>query len=171
MELLYLNRMKIQSQRGRISRYKIGITDRNLQCAYCGLSDINCQGHFGHMKLVTPVFNYAFFSVMKQILSCICLRSARLLIHTNPKERDNILKLYNGKKRFNEIRKLSSTITFSDVGVPVPKIKEERKNKGSLLLIAETVLSNIVNEDDSVTQSKVLKEELNAWMFIIFLEI
>ena len=151
-----------EPKRGGLVDTRLGITDRNLQCAYCGLGDINCQGHFGHMKLVSPVFNYAFFSVVKQILSCICLRSARLLIHTNPKDRDNLIKLYNGKRRFTEIRKLSSTITFSDVGVPVPKIKEERKNKGSLLLVAETVLSNIVNEDESVSQSKVLKEELNA---------
>ena len=151
-----------EPKRGGLVDTRLGITDRNLECAYCGLSDINCQGHFGHMKLVSPVFNYAFFNVAKQILSCICLRSARLLIHTNPKERDNIVKLYKGKKRFAEIKKISSTITHSDVGVPVPKIKEERKNKGCLILVAETVLSSVVNEDGTVTQGKILREELNA---------
>ena len=151
-----------EPKRGGLVDTRLGITDRNLECAYCGLGDINCQGHFGHTKLVSPVFNYAFFNFIKQILTCICLRSARLLIHTNPKERDNLIKLYKGKKRFTEIKKLSSSITFSDVGVPVPKIKEERKNKGCLILVAETVLTNVMNEDETVTQNKILREELNA---------
>lgn len=151
-----------EPKRGGLVDTRLGITDRNLECAYCGLGDIKCQGHFGHTKLVSPVFNYAFFGTVKQILSCICLRSSRLLIHVNPKERDYLVKSYNSKKRFNEIKKVSSTITYSDVGVPVPKIKEERKNKGCLLLVAETVLSNVVNDDGSINQGKVLREELNA---------
>ena len=103
-----------EPKRGGLVDTRLGITDRNLECAYCGLGDINCQGHFGHTKLVSPVFNYAFFNFIKQILTCICIRSARLLIHTNPKERDNLIKilllLKNNKSKFSITFGLHSSI-------------------------------------------------------------
>ena len=63
-------------------------------------------------------------------MNCICLRSSRLLSHKFPEELAVINRLYKGKKRFTEIRKLSANVKISDVGVPVPKIKHEIK-KGS----------------------------------------
>ena len=116
-----------EPKRGGLVDTRLGITDSNLDCAYCGLGDKGCPGHFGHTKLTTPVFHYGFFPVVKNLLSCICLRSSRLLAHKNPDELNRITRTFKGKKRFTELKKLCTGITISDVGVPVPKIREEKK--------------------------------------------
>jgi len=152
-----------EPKRGGLVDTRLGITDANLDCAYCGLGAKDCPGHFGHTKLVSPVFHYGFFPIVKNILSCICLRSARLLAHKIPEDLNKIVRMYKGKKRFTEIKKLSSGISVSDVGVPVPKIKEEKKkNSGALYLIAETSLSNVVNEDGSIENNKPVREKITA---------
>ena len=152
-----------EPKRGGLVDTRLGITDANLDCAYCGLGAKDCPGHFGHTKLVSPVFHYGFFPIVKNILSCICLRSARLLAHKVPEDLNKLVRLYKGKKRFTEIKKLSSGISVSDVGVPVPKIKEEKKkNSGALYLIAETSLSNVVSEDGTIENNKPVREKITA---------
>ena len=142
---------------------RLGITDLNLDCAYCGLRAKNCPGHFGHTKLVSPIFHWGFFNLVKQILSCICLRSSRLLIHKNKEELNTLVRLHTGKKRFDAIRKISSNISISDVGINVPKIKSEmKKSTGALYIVAETNLSKIVQDDGTIDDVKVIKEILTA---------
>jgi DNA-directed RNA polymerase II subunit RPB1 len=152
-----------EPKRGGLVDTRLGITDANLDCAYCGLGAKDCPGHFGHTKLVAPVFHYGFFPIVKNILSCICLRSSRLLAHKTPEELNKIVRLFKGKRRFNEIKKLSSGISVSDVGVPVPKIKEEKKkNSGALYLVAETSLSNVIAEDGTMENNKPVREKITA---------
>ena len=152
-----------EPKRGGLVDTRLGITDANLDCAYCGLGAKDCPGHFGHTKLVAPVFHYGFFPIVKNILSCICLRSSRLLAHKTPEELNKIVRLFKGKRRFNEIKKLSSGISVSDVGVPVPKIKEEKKkNSGALYLVAETSLSNVIAEDGTMENNKPVREKVTA---------
>ncbi len=152
-----------EPKRGGLVDTRLGITDSNLDCAYCGLGAKDCPGHFGHTKLVAPVFHYGFFGIVKNILSCICLRSSRLLAHKIPEDLNRIVRIYKGKKRFNEIKKISAKISVSDVGVPVPKIKEEKKkNSGALYLIAETNLTNIVKEDGTTEGNKPVREKITA---------
>merc|ERR1711991_1217463 len=120
-------------------------------------------GHFGHTKLVSPVFHLGFFQQVKNILNCICLRSSRLLAHKFPEEMNRIVRNFKGKKRFNEIKKLCSSVSVSDVGVPVPKIREEKKKgTGALYFVAETNLTNIVSEESEGEDKKVVKEQLSA---------
>jgi DNA-directed RNA polymerase II subunit RPB1 len=152
-----------EPKRGGLVDTRLGITDSNLDCAYCGLGNKDCVGHFGHTKLVVPMFHFGFFQQVKGILSCICLRSSRLLAHKNPEELNRIVRAYKGKKRFSEIKKLCMGITISDVGIPVPKIREEKKKtSGALYLIAETSLTNLVNEEGEVQEGKPIKEFLGA---------
>ena len=87
-----------EPKRGGLVDTRLGITDANLDCAYCGLGAKDCPGHFGHTKLVAPVFHYGFFPIVKNILSCICLRSARLLAHKVPEDLNKLVRLFKGKK-------------------------------------------------------------------------
>ena len=152
-----------EPKRGGLVDTRLGITDSNLDCAYCGLGAKDCPGHFGHTQLVSPVFHYGFFPIVKNILSCICLRSSRLLAHKIPDDLNKLVRLYKGKKRFMEIKKLSSGISISDVGVPVPKIKEEKKkNSGALYLIAETMLTNVIGDDGTIEPNKPVREKITA---------
>ena len=79
-------------KRGGLVDTRLGITDGNLQCAYCGLNANDCPGHFGHTKLATPVFHAGYISYVKNILGCICLKSSKLLIDINDPKYSNILK-------------------------------------------------------------------------------
>ena len=152
-----------EPKRGGLVDTRLGITDYNLLCAYCGLGAKDCPGHFGHTKLVSPVFHFGFFSTVKSILNCICLKSSRLLAHKFPDELNKIVRSYKGKRRFNEVKKLCMSVNVSDVGVPVPKIREEKKKgTGALYLVAETNLTNIVSEEGEVDDRKTIKEQLSA---------
>ena len=104
-----------EPKRGGLVDTRLGITDLNLDCAYCGLKAKDCPGHFGHTELSEPVFHTLFFPIVKNILNCICLRSSRLLAHKFPEELQKIERLFKGKKRFAEIRKLSTNVKVSDV--------------------------------------------------------
>ena len=144
-----------EPKRGGIVDTRLGITDGNLECAYCGLNANNCPGHFGHTQLAQPIFHYGFLNQVRHILNCICLKTSKLLIDKNTDENKKVLKL-SRKNRFNEIKLLSKKVLVSDTGIPVPKIKEEIKNS-IINFIAEY---NIVNNQD--TNKKKIKEYLSA---------
>ena len=141
-----------EPKRGGIVDTRLGITDGNLECAYCGLNANNCPGHFGHTQLAQPIFHYGFLNQVKHILTCICLKTSKLLIDKNISKLKNL----SGRIRFNEIKNLSKKILISDVGIPVPKVKEEIKNS-VINFIAEY---NIVNNQD--INKKKIKEYLSA---------
>lgn len=52
-------------------------------CTTCGLSDINCPGHYGHIELSVPVYHPMLVQTMYQILSKCCLECHhfRLSLH------------------------------------------------------------------------------------------
>ena len=150
-----------EPKRGGLVDTRLGITDLNLDCAYCGLKAKDCPGHFGHTELSEPVFHTLFFPIVKNILNCICLRSSRLLAHKFPEELTRIERLFKGKRRFAELRKLSSNVKVSDVGIPVPKIKHEiKKATGSVTIIAETSLNQVISEEGEVLNNKPIIEIL-----------
>ena len=45
-----------EPKRGGLVDTRLGITDLNLDCSYCGLKAKDCPGHFGHTELAEPVF-------------------------------------------------------------------------------------------------------------------
>lgn len=57
----------------------LGPTDQQEHCSTCGLSAIQCPGHFGHISLPLPVYHPLFFSNMYQLLRCSCWCCCRLL--------------------------------------------------------------------------------------------
>ena len=111
---------------------RLGISERHLDCATCGLNSIDCPGHHGHMKLEEPVFNIIFLPYVKKILSCIDLRTSKLLINTENKDLMKKIMSLSGKKRFNFIKKESQKITTvnSKTKQPVPKIRDDRSKTG-----------------------------------------
>ena len=94
------------------------------QCIFCKKPNQQCSGHFGHLQLHQPMFNWAFINNIKQILSCICLKTSQVLI---PKTSNYSS---NSKKRFMQI--YQDCITLQDV----PKLIIQGKN-GMINLIIE----------------------------------
>merc|ERR1711907_88251 len=74
-----------EPKRGGLNDDRLGITDNGFECSYCGLGIELCQGHFGHIEFADYVFHSGFLPFIKNILSCICLRSSKLLTYKNEK--------------------------------------------------------------------------------------
>ena len=50
---------------------RMGTTDMGKSCNTCGLDNIGCPGHFGHIELAKPVYNYHFIDITMKILQCV----------------------------------------------------------------------------------------------------
>lgn len=155
-----------QATRGGLLDPRLGTTDFNTTCATCGLVPSECHGHHGHTDLAEPVFHFGYLDIVKNVLSCVCLRCSKLLIYKTEDEINQILTTTKkGKQRFAEIRKLTSNITYcartdQNCGVPVPKIKKDvKKSSGYIQLIAETNLLNIGSGGEEGGQSSLDKKK------------
>ena len=156
-----------QVTRGGLLDLRLGTTDPNSGCATCGQIPSECPGHFGHTDLAEPVFHFGYLDIVKNILSCICLRCSKLLIYKNEDELSELLtNTKKGKNRFAEIKKLTSGVTYcartdQNCGVPVPKIKKDvKKSSGIIQLVAETSLQNIANEDGTQVSAADKKKKI-----------
>ena len=54
---------------------RMGVTESGVICGTCGQKNTHCPGHFGHLELSRPVYNYHFIQIIEvatnQILICI----------------------------------------------------------------------------------------------------
>lgn len=120
---------------------RLGVTNPNEICATCGETNIECPGHFGHIKLAEPVFHMGYLPILKNILSCICIKCSRLLVYKNESKIANILKNKHGKQRFQEIREICKKVSHchrddNSCGIPAHKITIEKK-QGNIRILAE----------------------------------
>jgi DNA-directed RNA polymerase II subunit RPB1 len=127
---------------------RLGISERHLDCATCGQNSIDCPGHFGHMKLEEPVYNIIYLPTIKKLLSCVDLRTSKLLIDKKNKELMRKIYQKKGKHRFNLVKKESQKITTvnSKSKQPVPKIRDDRNKTGTVSLVAEITIDNVETE-------------------------
>jgi len=88
---------------------RMGTTDMGKLCNTCGLNNMECPGHFGHIELARPVYNYQFMDIIIKILKCVCFRCSKLLINKDKPIIESICKKCN-RDRWDEIYKLSSNI-------------------------------------------------------------
>ncbi|KAI0751657.1 beta and beta-prime subunits of DNA dependent RNA-polymerase [Daedaleopsis nitida] len=59
---------------------RLGTTEKSAYCETCGLSSVDCVGHYAYIKLVVPVFHIGYFKHTIGILQCICKTCARVLL-------------------------------------------------------------------------------------------
>jgi DNA-directed RNA polymerase III subunit RPC1 len=59
---------------------RMGISGKREICRTCGLRLQDCNGHFGHVKLVLPVFHVGYFKKVIQILQSICKDCSAILL-------------------------------------------------------------------------------------------
>ena len=89
---------------------RMGTTDMGRTCNTCGLDNLGCPGHFGHIELAKPVYNYHFIDITIKILKCVCFRCGKLKVN---KDSNFIKELKNksNKKRWQEIYDISSVVS------------------------------------------------------------
>lgn len=49
-----------------------GTSEKNAFCETCGMSAVDCVGHYAYIKLVVPVFHIGYFKHTIAILQAIC---------------------------------------------------------------------------------------------------
>lgn len=149
-----------EPKRGGLIDTRMGSTDDAIDCATCGLNNIYCVGHFGHITLAEPVFHMGYLAFIKKILSCICLRCSKLLVYRNEREIAEMIKNKSGKARLSDIRNIVKNVTYCQkanygCGTPVSKIRSEiKKSTGAITLYSETNLATAPKEEGVVTDNR-----------------
>jgi DNA-directed RNA polymerase II subunit RPB1 len=158
----------LEPKDGGLIDSKMGITDRNLLCSTCGLSNNYCIGHYGHIELVEHVFHIGFLKYIKKILNCICIECSKLLVYKNENDIINIIKKKFGKNRFEELKNIVKNVNYCQkayygCGESISKISlDVKKSTGTINIIAEYKEEkkdqNIENENENVDGIKQKKK-------------
>ena len=151
-----------EPKKGGLVDLRLGTCDIYLPCTTCGENSLDCPGHFGHTQLAEPVFHFGFLNHLKNVLQCICLKCSNLLVEKS----DNQFKKALNKKaeaRYKEIKILTKNVNYCfHCGVPVPKIKREVKDNGSIkIMIERDVNTGTGNEKEELQAIKKIKESLS----------
>ena len=152
-----------EPKKGGLVDLRLGTCDIYLQCSTCGENSLNCPGHFGHTDLAEPVFHFGFLNHLKNILQCICHKCSNLLIEKSDVQFKRALNK-KSEMRFKEIKNLTKNVNYCfTCGVPVPKVKREVKDNGSIKIVIERVLNTSNNNEveDLQAFSKKIKESLS----------
>ena len=138
---------------------RLGTIDINTICATCGFDTNFCPGHSGHMNLAEPIFHIGYLGNIKKILDCVCLKCSRVLIHKNESKIADILKIKIGKVRLAEVYNAVKNISnCPKCGTTVSKVRLEiKKSTATILMVAETDLENIKDENIQMMGKKKLK--------------
>ena len=88
---------------------RMGTTDMGKICGTCSQTNIKCPGHFGHIELARPVYNYQFLTTIHKILKCVCYRCSKLLVNKEDIQIQSIFKK-SPRVRWSEIYKASQKI-------------------------------------------------------------
>ncbi|CAK8575950.1 unnamed protein product [Lathyrus sativus] len=75
---------------------RLGPANKSLSCATCHGQYADCQGHYGYLPLVRPVFNVGYLSTIVKILKCICKRCACVFLDENSRKK-HLVKMRNPK--------------------------------------------------------------------------
>ena len=89
---------------------RMGVIDRDKICHTCKQDNVRCPGHFGHIRLASPVYIIQFKDYLKKILQCTCIQCGHLLVDKKDPAVKNIIKNYPPSERLNMIQKLSTKI-------------------------------------------------------------
>ena len=88
---------------------RMGVTDRDVICSTCNQKNTCCPGHFGHIELARPVYNYHFIQTVLKVLKCCCCKCSKLLIDREA-ETSKLLYKKSNKVRWTEVYNLCSKI-------------------------------------------------------------
>jgi DNA-directed RNA polymerase II subunit RPB1 len=79
---------------------RMGVLDNGKICRSCHQTNHACPGHFGHFRLTRPVYYIQFLPMVQNILRCVCIRCAKLLI---AKELHPEILKRKGENRWKEV--------------------------------------------------------------------
>ena len=80
---------------------RLGVIDPGLRCRTCGGSVGECQGHFGHLELTSPVVHVHYTKLIYNILKTTCYKCGRVLL-----DETGIKKFNSSKKSLKRLKTL-----------------------------------------------------------------
>lgn len=133
---------------------RLGTTDNSILCATCGLDNIKCPGHSGHLEMAAKVYNMAFFKIIKNVADCVCLNCSKVLLVEGLRD---AVKYKKGRLRLADIKRLVKNVkTCWNCNKIVPTIKKDNQY-GKMRFIAE-----YTNEDKTGDKTAKREEILTA---------
>ena len=151
-----------EPKKGGLVDLRLGTCDIYLPCSTCGENSLECPGHFGHTELAEPVFHFGFLNHLKNLLQCICLKCSNILVEKSDVQFKKALNK-KSEARFKEIKSMTKNVNYCfHCGVPVPKIKREVKDNGSIkIMIERDVNTGTSGEKEEQNAIKKIKESFS----------
>mmetsp|Transcript_61806 Transcript_61806/g.85152 ORF Transcript_61806/g.85152 Transcript_61806/m.85152 type:complete len:163 (+) Transcript_61806:66-554(+) len=123
----------------------MGTMDRDRLCKTCKGTQVDCPGHFGHIKLAKPVYHASMLEYIRKVLRMVCFRCSHLLCNNAEHKTDLTMyqQIRNSKNKFNKVFSLASPIKeCSDC-----KTKNHIYKKGSLRIDYEIIDTSYLRPD------------------------
>ena len=79
MSVVELNNSKLTGPE-TVYDERLGVVKNYTECITCGKKNLDCPGHFGHIKLAYPIIHPLFKSYILKCLECFCEKCSALLI-------------------------------------------------------------------------------------------
>ncbi len=98
---------------GGVFDARLGVIDSGKICPTCKHTNMQCQGHFGHITLARPVYLYQFLEYVEKILYCVCLNCSNLYMPLTDDEKASLAQSpLAGVARLSNIR--AQTVEFKN---------------------------------------------------------
>lgn len=131
---------------------RLGAVDKEI-CKTCFGDEKHCQGHFGHVELVEPLYNYFLLNHgIKNILPFYCLKCYRPL--ANEKQKRKLRNIKNPRLRFAKARKIAKSVT-NCLACAVPAHNIRIKKDTYKMLVLAVLKTKIAVKDKDVNHKSV----------------
>eukprot|EP00760_Papus_ankaliazontas_P023530 PhM_4_TR2062/c2_g1_i1/m.99980/K03006/RPB1, POLR2A; DNA-directed RNA polymerase II subunit RPB1 len=94
---------------------RLGSFAPNVTCETCKQRYPECPGHFGHIELVEPMFNYCYFRVITMLLKTICKNCGNSLIDTTNLKYGDAVRMSKPRFRLRALSQLCRTTCMATV--------------------------------------------------------
>jgi DNA-directed RNA polymerase beta' subunit len=94
--------------KGSLNDPLMGVVENNALCARCGQNNVQCPGHFGYIKLNSPIYHPLFGTYLAKVLSSVCVTCGNLYFTEEQLQEKNILQ-YTGEKRLTILAEESAS--------------------------------------------------------------
>lgn len=102
-----------------------------MRCLTCGGNDRECQGHFGHLELATPIFHVGFTKVVLAVLRMTCYSCSHILADKSSEAFQAANRIRNGKKKMKKMLSVAKLRTCSNCAARQPAYSLETHYKFS----------------------------------------
>ena len=137
----------------------MGTMDKDRVCKTCQGNQVDCPGHFGHIKLSKPVYHGNMLDYVRKVLRCVCCKCSHLLSdqqnEDTQKELDAKKQLRSTKSRFNAVFKMTQQLKTC----PKCKTVNHKYKKGALRIDYEIQDRTILDEMPTRDPKQILWPE------------